>query len=80
MKTNFSKLMLLALVAIFSFVSCEKDDAEVKKYILSVIAEPSNGGTVTGGGEFNAGTDVALTATPNATCGNFASTLSTKLL
>ncbi len=66
MKTNFSKLMLLALVTTFSFVSCEKDDAEAKKYILSVIAEPANGGTVSGGGEFNAGTDVALTATPNA--------------
>jgi len=39
MKTNFSKLMLLALVAMFTFASCEKDDSESSKWIVKLGAQ-----------------------------------------
>lgn len=46
--------------------SCKKDDAEPKKYTLTVTANPTIGGTVTGGGDYKSGEDAALTATANA--------------
>lgn len=39
MTTNFSKLMLLALVATFTFASCEKDDNESSKWIVKIGAQ-----------------------------------------
>lgn len=40
MKTNLTKLMLLALVAIFTFASCEKDDDnESSKWIVTLGAQ-----------------------------------------
>ncbi|KAB2872066.1 MAG: hypothetical protein F9K37_01460 [Bacteroidales bacterium] len=39
MKTNFLKLMLLALVAMFTFASCEKDDNEPSKWIVKIGAQ-----------------------------------------
>ncbi|HSA04649.1 MAG TPA: hypothetical protein P5145_03550, partial [Tenuifilaceae bacterium] len=39
MKTNFLKLMLLALVAMFTFASCEKDDNEPSKWIVKLGAQ-----------------------------------------
>ena len=38
----------------------------VTKYTLGLVASPSNGGTVTGAGEYEAGTEVAVKATANS--------------
>ena len=46
------------LVANFSYV--------IPTYTISVSANPSNGGTVTGGGTFQQGQSCTVTATPNA--------------
>lgn len=38
---------------------------ETTKYTVSVIASPSDGGTVSGGGSFSSGASTTITATPN---------------
>ena len=38
----------------------------VAKYTLGLVASPSNGGKVTGAGEYEAGTEVAIKATANS--------------
>lgn len=38
----------------------------VKQYTLTLNRNPSNGGTVSGGGTYNAGTSVRVSATPNS--------------
>jgi len=63
---SFTRILLLCLSAILIITSCKKDDAEPKKYTLTVAANPTIGGTVTGGGAYKSGEDVALTATANA--------------
>ena len=44
----------------------ETPGGEVAKYTLTLAASPSNGGTVTGAGEYEAGTEVAVKATANS--------------
>ena len=38
----------------------------VTKYTLGLVASPAGGGTVTGAGEYEAGTEVAVKATANS--------------
>lgn len=38
---------------------------QVTQYTLSLLADPSNGGTVSGSGSYDAGTKVTVSATPN---------------
>ena len=44
----------------------ETPGGEVAKYTLTLAASPSNGGTVTGAGVYDAGTEVAVKATANS--------------
>ena len=41
------------------------EEVEVTQYTITASASPSSGGTVTGGGTYNEGASVTLTATPN---------------
>ncbi len=63
---SLTKILLICFSAILIITSCKKDDAEPKKYTLTVAANPTIGGSVTGGGEYKSGEDIALTATANA--------------
>lgn len=60
------KLQILAkCLFVFMLYSC-KDDALVQNsYLLNLTVNPPNSGEVTGGGYYNNGALVAITATPN---------------
>ena len=60
-----SKILVLCLTAMLIITSCKKDNEEPKKHILTINANPTNGGTVTGGGEYISGEEILLTANSN---------------
>ena len=60
MKKVLSVLCMALLAGGMIFTSCNK------QYTITTAAEPAEGGTVTGGGTFDAQAEATLTATPNA--------------
>ncbi len=47
-------------------ITANYEDIPVATYTVTVSADPSEGGSVTGGGSYNAGENVTVTATPNS--------------
>lgn len=64
---NVFKFFGMAIAAGLMFTACGPDDQTGDvKYTVTVNANDATYGTVTGGGEYVEGTEVTLTATPNA--------------
>lgn len=62
MKTNLVKVALMAAAFVVGFSSCDDDDPT---YTVTLAVNPSNAGTVTGGGDYKKGDIIQLTATAN---------------
>ena len=65
---NIFKFLGIALIASSIMVACgeKTNEEEVVKYTITVTANNATMGTVTGGGEYEEGSSVTLTATANA--------------
>jgi len=62
MKTNLIKVAFMAAAFVVGFSSCDDDDPT---YTVTLAVNPSNAGTVTGGGDYKKGEIIQLTATAN---------------
>lgn len=71
MKRAFQSLCLVAIACFGLAASCVDDiedlvnDNTDKTYDITVLADPAEGGTVSGGGTYNDGDEIRLTATAN---------------
>jgi len=67
---KFKFLAAVCCMAAMTFVSCKKDKTDEptdpKTYTLTVLSSNEEMGTVTGGGSYEEGTEVTLTATPTS--------------
>ncbi len=64
-KTGIFSAILIAVLTLFVFVGCDKENRQETKYVFTVSA--TEGGTVGGteSGEYYVGTDITVTATPD---------------
>ena len=62
-KTGIFSAILIAVLTLFVFVGCNKENPKETKYVFTVSA--TEGGTVggTAGGEYGAKTEITVTAT-----------------
>ena len=68
MKKFFYKRIMafiLTFMMVFGMVPAVPVSAAAQQFTVNVLASPSNGGTVTGGGTFNRGEQFTIQATPN---------------
>lgn len=62
MKTKLFSVIAIIMTLALGFSACKKDE-EDPTYKLTLLANPDDGGTRTGGGDFKEGAKVALSAT-----------------
>ena len=61
------KRILVLLVTTLTVLGCSKEESQPKMYTLSVTSNPTDGGTINPtSGEYEEGTEVTITVTPNS--------------